>query len=431
MVFSYELTVAPPPSTPTSDADQIFYWHDGHSHQYFRANYGPLLGGLGAVNDRNIDLVRIAIAVLAADRSSLRSGRLSNWNQRDISIAVDVLAASPWQTVQPELEKLLGFLTGDIWRFTFRENAGAPEQIASVGLGATRVVLLSAGADSATGALLSAVDLASRGEQQILVSHWASPNLSPIQTRVADAIEKIAPGTTADHLKVLLARGRHSPTGKAYGNENSTRSRSFLFIALGLAVASVHKVPLWLPENGYASINPPLSRSRRGSLSTKTTHPKFLGDLISLLSSVGAHHDLVNPHAAETKGEMFQRVRELLGKEQAGAFLSDTSSCSHTGAKSYGISAKIACGVCFGCVLRRASFKAAGLDDSTQYLGAKGDKQLAWVKEKSVVPAMRDFLQESFGDSDLAKLQLPSSIALADALELCRRGRDELRGLDL
>lgn len=124
-------------------------------------------------------------------------------------------------------------------------------------------------------------------------------------------------------------------------------------------------------------------------------------------------------------------MRELLGNERASAFLCDTSSCSHTGAKSYGISAKIACGVCFGCVLRRASFAAAALDDSTPYLVPEGDKQLAWAKDKSVVPAMRDFLRESFGESDLAKLQLPSSIALADALELCRRGREELRGLDL
>lgn len=430
-MFSYELTVAPVPSVPTTNSDRTFYWHDGRSHPYFRANYGPLLGGLGAVNDRNIDLVRVAVAVLAADRSSLRSGRLSNWNQRDISIAVDVLDVSPWDGVRAELEQLLGFLTGDIWRFTFRENAAAPEQVATVGLGATRVVLLSGGADSATGALLSAVDLASRGEQQILVSHWASPNLSPIQSRVANAIEGIAPGTTADHVKVLLARGRHSPTGNAYGKENSTRSRSFLFIALGLAVASVNKVPLWLPENGYASINPPLSRSRRGSLSTKTTHPKFLGDLISMLSTVGAHNDLVNPHADMTKGEMFQQVREMLGHDRASAFLSDTSSCSHTGAKSYGISAKIACGVCFGCVLRRASFAAAGLEDTTPYLVPLGDKQLAWVKEKSVVPAMRDFLREPYGESDLAKLQLPSNIALVDAVELCRRGREELRGINL
>lgn len=430
-MFSYELTVAPVPSTLTPDCDRTFYWHDHGSHSHFRANYGPLLGGLGAVNDRNIDLVRIAIAVLAADRSSLRSGRLSNWNQRDISITVDVLEVRPWDGVRTELEQLLGFLTGDIWRFTFRENFGAPEQIANVGLGATRVVLLSGGADSATGALLSAVDLASRSEQQILVSHWASPNLSPMQSRVADAIEEIAPGTTADHVKILLARGRRSPTGKSYGKEHSTRSRSFLFIALGLAVASVHKVPLWLPENGYASINPPLSRSRRGSLSTKTTHPKFLGDLISLLSAVGAHHDLVNPHADMTKGEMFQQVRELLGHDRASAFLSETSSCSHTGAKSYGLSAKIACGVCFGCVLRRASFTAAGLDDRTPYLVPVGEKQLAWAKEKSVLPAMRDFLREPFGESDLAKLQLPSSIALADALDLCRRGREELRGIDL
>ncbi|WP_026530172.1 hypothetical protein [Haematomicrobium sanguinis] len=430
-MFEYELTVAPVPDPATPDVDKTFYWHGKASTNYFKASIGPLLGDFGAVNNRNIDLVRIAAAVLAADRSASRSGSLSRWNQRDISLTVDVLAMTPWNDVRIDLERLLGFLTGDIWHFAFQRRTGNPEQIGTIGIDAKRVVLLSGGADSAAGALLSARELATRDEKQILVSHWASPTLSPLQTRIAKEIERLAPGTQADHVKVHLARGRRSPSGTSYGRENSSRSRSFLFIALGLAVASVNKIPLWIPENGYASINPPLSRSRRGSLSTKTTHPKFLGDLISLLDSVGAHSDLVNPYANITKGEMFAQVRDAFGVEVASAFLSETSSCSHTGAKTYGISPKVACGVCFGCVLRRASFAASGVADTTTYLVPSGAKQTAWVADKSVIPAMRDFLREPFGESDLARLQLPSGVSLAEVNELCRRGREELRSLSL
>lgn len=342
-----------------------------------------------------------------------------------------MLAATPWNNAKRDLERLLGFLTGDIWHFKFRRRSGGPEQLGTVGIDANRVVLLSGGADSAIGALLSAHELAARGEKHVLVSHWASTTLSPLQSRIASEIDRLAPGALADHVKVRLARGRQSPSGKSYGRENSSRSRSFLFITLGLAVASVNKIPLWIPENGYASVNPPLSRSRRGSLSTKTTHPKFLNDFVSLLDSVGAHSDLVNPYSDITKGEMFTQVREVFGADQASAFLSETSSCSHTGAKSYGISPRVDCGVCFGCVLRRASFAASGIQDTTSYLVPNGEKQEAWVAGKTVVPAMRDFLREPFGESDLSRLQLPSNLSLSEVNELCQRGRNELRSLAL
>ncbi|MFT4235841.1 MAG: hypothetical protein QM607_12700, partial [Microbacterium sp.] len=111
MMFEYELTVAPVPQQITPDVDRTFYWHGKASTAYFKANIGPLLGDFGAVNNRNIDLVRIATAVLAADRSATRSGSLSRWNQRDISLTVDVLAATPWNDVRCDLERLLGFLT--------------------------------------------------------------------------------------------------------------------------------------------------------------------------------------------------------------------------------------------------------------------------------------------------------------------------------
>ncbi|MGW5237663.1 hypothetical protein ACWEOW_01880 [Monashia sp. NPDC004114] len=430
-MFDFNFSVLAPPNPLPPDANTTFYWHNQTTSPYFGTNVGPLLGKLGAVNNRNIDLVRIASAVLAADRSASRSGRLSKWNQREIKLTVDVLAVGPWNVVRYDLQDLLGFLTGDIWQLGFRREVGAPEQIRAAGIDTKRVVLLSGGADSAVGALMSAHELSPRGDKHVLVSHWSSKNLPKIQTALAAEIERLVPGALADHIKIHHARGRKSPSGARYGLENSTRSRSLLFIALGLAVASVNKVPLWVPENGYASINPPLSRSRRGSLSTKTTHPKFLADLVRILQRVGAHHELLNPYANLTKGEMFARIRDAHGTGEASKYLSATTSCSHTGARSYGISPTVACGVCFGCVLRQASFVAAGLSDGTRYLTPKGPKQKAWVADKTVVPAMRDFLREPFGDIDLARSQIPSTIPLTEVSDLCRRGRDELRGLAL
>lgn len=430
-MFEYRLSVLPPTAPLPSDVATTFFWHSTQSMPYFHANVGPQLAEYGAVKNRNIDLVRIAAAVLAADRSASRSGRLSSWNQRDISLTVDVLAASPWNKVKGEFEQLLGFLTGDAWSLTFRREQGAPEQIGRVGIDAKRVVLLSGGADSATGALLSAIELDSRHEKQVLVSHWSSTNLSPLQSRIAAEIERMVPGSTADHVKIHIARGRHAPGGTAYGRENSTRSRSLLFIALGLAIASVDELPLWLPENGYASINPPLSKSRRGSLSTKTTHPKFIAGLRRILEAVGAHNDVVNPYANVTKGEMFAQVADAIGDAAASRYLTMTSSCSHTGARSYGIAPDVACGVCFGCVLRRASFTASGLSDGSRYLDPQDDKQRAWVAAKTVVPAMRDYLAEPFGVASLARLQIPSDIPLASVALMVERGREELRQLAL
>ena len=55
--------------------DETFLWtRDGRST--FVGSVDPHLGGLGAVNPLNVDLVRIALAVFGADRSVLREGAL-------------------------------------------------------------------------------------------------------------------------------------------------------------------------------------------------------------------------------------------------------------------------------------------------------------------------------------------------------------------
>ncbi|CQD20037.1 7-cyano-7-deazaguanine synthase [Mycobacterium europaeum] len=427
----FMLSVEPVPAEPTAGADRTFFWNGTGSHPWFVSTVGPNLGAFGEVNDRNIDFVRIASAVLSADRSVSRSGRLASWNKRDIAVVVDVLSVDPWDSVRGELQELLGFLTGDTWHLGFREQRGTPEQIAIHAAGASRVVLFSGGGDSGVGALLSAHELHGTAKHT-LVSHFSDKYLPPLQRCLAERTDTLYPGTLADHIQVHHSRGRKTVNGNYYRKENSTRSRSLLFLAFGLAVASVDQLPLWIPENGYASINPPLSPNRRGSLSTKTTHPTFLLGVRNILTKVGAHGDLSNPFADRTKGEMFSEVRDLIGEQAASEYLSATTSCSHTGAKTYGISRRAQCGVCFGCLLRKASFISSGIPDRSEYICPKDDARVAdWLASKSVESAMRDFLRTDLQESDLATMRLPNTVRLADAAALCNRAMDELRGLAL
>ena len=285
---------------------------------------------------------------------------------------------------------------------------------------------MSGGADSAVGALVSRADL-TEDEHHTLVSHLSFTPLAPVQRNVASTIERLIPGPGQRHLQLQLSRNQRRIDGTNYPSEPSSRSRSLLFLALGLAVASVHQVPLWIPENGFASLNPPLGPDRRGSLSTRTTHPQFLAGLAEVLTAVGAHGVIENPFAGSTKGELFERAGELIGGDRASKLLSGTNSCAHTGQRAFGISPAQACGVCFGCVVRRASFLAAGIDDGTSYISSDGNQRLRdWLESISVIPAVRSFARRGVSPRDVIALSLPTGYPITDALDLCGRAADEL-----
>ena len=189
-------------------------------------------------------------------------------------------------------------------------------------------------------------------------------------------------------------------------------------------------MPLWIPENGFASLNPPLGPERLGSLSTRTTHPRFLQNLSAVLTKTGAHAVIENPFASSTKGEMFQRVVDLVGVGEASGLLSSTHSCALTGQRAHHISAEVPCGICFGCVLRRASFAASGVADTTTYIAPSSDAAVqAWLDSKSVEQPVRNFIRRGLRARDAATLSLPADYAIREALELCRRGIAELSRL--
>lgn len=424
----FQLRFAAPANVSGDEAKTSFYWLTGRGSS-FTTGLGPNLGTLGPVPPLSIDLVRVAVTVYAADRSVNRTARGSDWNQRSIDLTVPVSDSSAWGSIASDLEGVIGFLTGDRWALSFNEDPAPAETVALKTTASKRVVLLSGGADSAIGALESRADLADDGEHTLL-SHFSASTVAPIQRRIVEQVGALIPGQQQQHLQIHLSRNKHRLDGTNYASEPSSRSRSLLFLALGLAVAAVDGVPLWIPENGFASLNPPLGPERRGSLSTRTTHPAFLEGLTSVLSRIGAHGVIENPFASRTKGEMFARATEIIGADNAAALLSTSNSCAHTGQRNFGISPAIACGVCFGCVVRRASFHASGLEDTTTYITAGNNTGLqAWLDSISVEAAVRSFVARGVRQRDLIAMSLPTSYPVAQALDLCRRGTSELAGL--
>lgn len=415
---------------PAGEAASSFYWLTG-PRSSFTASLGPRLETLGPVAELNIDFVHIALTAFAADRSVPREGHGSNWNQRVLDLEVPVSDPEVWGTLGGELAGVLGFLSGDQWTLTFTARPGPAHTAAPHDDGCVpqRVVLLSGGADSAIGGLHSR-SLLSSGEQHILLSHYSHTMLAPIQRHVADEIERLLPGPGQQHMVVHLGRRSHRIDGATYPTEPTSRSRSLLFLALGLAAASVYRVPLWIPENGFASLNPPLGPERLGSLSTRTTHPTFLRGLAAVLAKAGAHSDIVNPFANKTKGDMYRDAVDLIGEHEASSFLSSTHSCALTGQRAHHISAARPCGVCFGCVLRRASFAASGVVDTTRYIAPSKDNAVQrWLDSKSVEQAARNLIRRGVRSRDLLALSLPSDYPMRDAMDLCRRGVAELAQL--
>lgn len=406
--------------------DEVFLW-SRLATSTFTGSLSPHLEHLGPINPRNVDLVRIALGVLAADRSVLREGGGSSWNTREFELTVQVHDPAVWTAVADDLARLVGFLSGDQWTFTFTQapaDTSEPLQIEEATY--RRTVLLSGGADSAAGAMISALQLDDRS--QALVSQYSSTALSPVQQDLVRAIEGHASKAAQIHHQFHLNRGSKRLDGTAYRDESSTRSRSLLFLSLGLAVAERAKAPLWIAENGFASLNPPLGPDRRGALSTHTTHPRFLRDLQTLVTRVGGHAQIEDPFEGMTKGEMFALVAREIGTDAASNYLSGTNSCSHTDARYSGAPPGASCGVCFGCLVRRAAFAAAGVPDRTDYLcNDTTGRFTVFVQQKSIVEPMRDFVMRGIRPRDIMAMSLPAGYAATDVLALCQRGVAELR----
>ena len=150
-------------------------------------------------------------------------------------------------------------------------------------------------------------------------------------------------------------------------SDRSQRARSIIFLAYGVLVATAlqhykddHNVDLYMCENGLISINPPLTPTRLGSLSTRTTHPVFVRMFQELLDAAALKITVKNPYQFKTKGEMLRDCRDqaFLAKHAA-----KTTSCGR-----YARNGWEHCGRCLPCLIRRTAFRARGNLDKTAYV---------------------------------------------------------------
>jgi hypothetical protein len=326
-----------------------------------------LFRSLGTPDPTALDLLVIAGACYVIDKATARRSVSDAWT-RNLSVSFPVSNPARWTKIAPRLDIALSFLSGDVWRTSFRKSPCdlfvapkirrkrtlAPDEPEAF----DAVTLFSGGLDS----LIGAIDyLQENAESRLmLIGHYDAPGPKSQQEDLYQRMKTRFPGRT----KLVQVRVSQRPLRNA---ESSLRSRSIVFIGLGIYAASEigFDVPLIAPENGTIALNLPLTPSRSGSCSTRTMHPFYLDTLRFVLNELGLGNELVNPSALKTKGECVTQCRDL---ELLRGLVSRTVSCSH-GSRRQDWARKKAtnCGYCVPRLFRRASLHAANLDFGSDY----------------------------------------------------------------
>src|SRR4030042_3409615 len=187
-----------------------------------------------------------ALAAWPGDKLLPRQLAPDAWTRK---IARHLPASDPWIPLAPRLAQLLNFLTGDDWTLKMRPAAlnPGPRSKWPHDWAPQEVVLFSGGLDSLAGAL----DRLEAGRRLILVSHYDFGQLAAVQQGLAGALLHFYGPERVCHLG-LRVQFPEAP-------ELSLRSRSLLYLALGLAVAAAFgpETPIIIPENGWIRPNPP------------------------------------------------------------------------------------------------------------------------------------------------------------------------------
>jgi hypothetical protein len=406
---------------PTTD----FLWRPKGEPSSFETSLSPRAEELGAVPPANVELIRLAVLAYLVDRTAARPTRC--WG-RELELVVPVFDPDRWAAVGDRVNAMLEFLTGDVWDVSFiTARSPANKKVKVEVEPVERVTLFSGGADSLCGLLVSL----RAGVVPHLVSHSNWTIVSGAQRKVLDALKPIVAVPLTRDLVRLGRQTRQVGSGLEFPLETTSRARSLLFIALGFAAAAVRHADLWVPENGFASLNLPLAQERRGALSTRTTHPRLLDEFGEIAKAVGIDVGIHTPFEDKTKGEMFAQVAADYDKNDAAAILSASHSCARSGANYAGFRPSTHCGVCFGCLVRRAAFAASGLKDGTVYieesLRSEAKNRAEWLKKRREdVAAVEYRVKRPYEISDVLAASLPLRVDPDVALDIANRGVAEL-----
>lgn len=418
----YEL-LAPQEATTVPSAEHLWWPRKGHEAD-IRTDLDWELTTYGAVGNAAADLLHIAAAAYLAD---LRTRRPSTFS-RQLAITVHVHDPKMWTGPAGEtITDLLAWISGDEWTLhtvPIGKHTETPDEaFTPPHQSAIDTMLLSGGLDSFCGA----VDHLDRAKDRIHIGH-----------RDSATSVKHAQLTTKAWLSQQLpefAWLRHELRPRAAKRESTTRTRSFLFMAMAIAAADGTNAPkVIVPENGYTSLNVPLVASRGGALSTKSTHPWTFHLVNQLLTNAGINVDVTNPYLHMTKGDLLKQAVASAPDgfiEATGHTLSCAKLDSGRVKKALGGDPNINCGLCYACLVRRGSYVGAGIDDPTDYLVNRFKKKAhlnAFHKRRhDDLWALELAEKRTITEDDLiASASWPPGYDLTAALDLVNRGRQEL-----
>jgi 7-cyano-7-deazaguanine synthase in queuosine biosynthesis len=296
----------------------------------------------------------MALGVWAADKLQPRRIRPDAWTRQ---FTLHLPVSPQWLPLAPRLEQVLNFLTGDDWTLKLREvplDLGLKGEWPH-GWAPDGAMLFSGGLDS----LLGALDFLEAGKRLLLVSHYDFGQLASVQQSLAAALVAHYGPDRVHHLGIRV-QFPEAP-------ELTMRSRSLLYLALGLTATAPWgaAIPLIIPENGWISLNPPLTLNRLGSYSTRTTHPYFLEQLTGLWREANCATPLENPYQYLTKGEMVRRCQNRGLLKQ---LFRQSVSCARPVVSRWSGGPAGSCGYCYPCLMRRAALHALGWDRGEDYL---------------------------------------------------------------
>ena len=300
------------------------------------------------------DLARVGTAVYVTDRLMRRPQR-SHGTGRQIALGIDVTSPEFWSGHADLLARILAVVSNDTWDLEFRPGATEPAQ---VGLFAAEdpaplVCLYSGGLDSAAG-LLNRLRDGVRSVVTVTACHQPGQ-----RRRILRQLEALRRQYSARIIPILVRTTlKQAPALKH--QELSQRCRSFLFLAIGGAVAAtVGAGEVEIYESGVGVLNlPSMTGMLVGARATRSCHPELLRLMTELVSAVaGRPIGFSLPFIQYTKAEVVRAFVE----QDLQAIVPLTTSCVHYPVRIKG-SAK-QCGLCFACIGRRQALFAASVDD--------------------------------------------------------------------
>jgi hypothetical protein len=308
-----------------------------------------------------VDLLELAAYVFSADCETGREGAwveeaTEQWSRR-FHFVMPVREIAFWSRpeVQQALAHALNFLASDQFTFTFQPLVGGRDFQSYVQIeneadrpfdGLDHVTMFSGGLDSLAGAVLEG----KQGEKLVLVSHRPAVQINQRQQRLFASFREFC-ATPSRHIPIWVNKSPHS-------REFTQRTRSFLFSALGVAVASVLRAKgVRFYENGVVSVNWPYAQEVQQSRASRTTHPLALYHLQTFCRLVMKDADFAidNPFIFKTKAEIVKLLCDL----GAGALIGPSCSCSRT---IFQPRVSQHCGICSQCIERRIAILAAGAE---------------------------------------------------------------------